>query len=90
MNAVPFMKSPEINDKFHVGDAIEAYCDHIVGKQRIRGWLKGTVAQVDPKMIAIQFNTNVYLTGGWMVPDRVLWYPHDSTQIRKKRRSTRK
>jgi len=26
----------------------------------------------------------VYLTGGWMIPDHILWYPERSSQIRKK------
>jgi hypothetical protein len=45
-------------------------------------WLSGTVVQVDPKMIAVQFQENVYLTDGWMVPDHVLWYPKTSSNIR--------
>jgi hypothetical protein len=33
-------------------------------------------------MVAVQFRTNVYLTDGWMVPDRILWYPVTSEHIR--------
>jgi hypothetical protein len=33
-------------------------------------------------MIAVQFQENVYLTDGWMVPDHVLWYPKLSTHLR--------
>jgi hypothetical protein len=33
-------------------------------------------------MVAVQFRTNVYLTDGWMVPDRILWYPLTSENIR--------
>jgi hypothetical protein len=51
--------------------------------------LVGTVVQVDPKMLAIQFQQNVYLTDGWMVPDRVLWCPKDSANIRAPRRRRR-
>jgi hypothetical protein len=40
------------------------------------------VVQVDSKMIAIQFQENVYLTDGWMVPDRVLWCPKTSKNLR--------
>ena len=39
----------------------------------MRGWLQGVVVQADDKMVAIQFVDDVYLTDGWMVPDRVLW-----------------
>lgn len=49
----------------------------------MRGWLKGIVVQVDNnKMIAVQFRSNVYLTDGWMVPDKILWYPVTSQHIR--------
>jgi hypothetical protein len=44
--------------------------------------LTGTVVQVDPKMIAVQFEENVYLTDGWMVPDHVLWCPKVSSNMR--------
>jgi hypothetical protein len=45
--------------------------------------------QVDPKMIAVQFQESVYLTDGWMVPDHVLWCPKNSTQIRISKRKQR-
>jgi hypothetical protein len=38
--------------------------------------------QVDNKMVAVQFRSNVYLTDGWMVPDRILWYSLGSEHIR--------
>lgn len=38
--------------------------------------------QADAKMVAVQFQENVYLTDGWMVPDHVLWSPQKSTNIR--------
>jgi hypothetical protein len=30
----------------------------------------------------VQFRSNVFLTDGWMVPDRILWYPLNSDNIR--------
>ena len=69
-----------------MGDRIEAYCDHDHEGDRIRDWVVGTVVQVDPKMIAVQFQENVYLTDGWMVPDHVLWCPKISNNIRTLRR----
>jgi hypothetical protein len=54
---------------------VEVYCDHEKNKERIRGWIHGIVVQVDNKMVAVQFRSNVFLTDGWMVPDRILWYP---------------
>jgi hypothetical protein len=48
----------------------------------VRGWIGGIVVQVDNKMVAVQFRSNVYLTDGWMVPDRILWYSLSSEHIR--------
>ena len=52
-------------------------------------WPPTSVVQVDLKMIAIQFQENVYLTDGWMVPDHVLWCPKNSNNIRVARRRKR-
>jgi hypothetical protein len=77
-----FMRSPDAAYAFEVGDSVEAFCDHEKSDERVRGWLKGVVVQVDNKMVAVQFRSNVFLTDGWMVPDRILWYPTNSDQIR--------
>jgi hypothetical protein len=77
-----YMKAPDPEYSYEVGDTVEVYCDHEKGGQRIRGWLKGIVVQVDSKMVAVQFRTNVYLTDGWMVPDHILWYPVNSAHMR--------
>lgn len=82
MASIPFMRPPDKEFEFEVGDSVEVYCDHERNGQRIRDWLKGIVVQVDQKMVAVQFRTNVFLTDGWMVPDRILWYPINSTHIR--------
>lgn len=76
------MKAPNPENVFDVGDMVEVLCDHEKTGQRIKGWLKGIVVQVDTKMVAVQFRTNVYLTDGWMVPDHILWYPQTSNNIR--------
>ena len=76
-----YMKAPGIEHEFVVGDAVEVFCDHEKNRDRVRGWVKGTVVQVDNKMVAVQFRSNVYLTDGWMVPDRILWYPLNSENI---------
>ena len=81
-NQFNFMKAPELESAFEVGDTVEVFCDHDKNKERIRGWIKGIVVQVDHKMVAVQFRSNVYLTDGWMVPDRILWYPVNSEHIR--------
>ena len=77
-----YMKAPGADHAFEVGDTVEVFCDHEKNKDRIRGWVKGIVVQVDNKLVAVQFRSNVYLTDGWMVPDRILWFPCTSDQIR--------
>jgi hypothetical protein len=78
----PFMKEPIPENNFDVGNVVEVYCDHEKNGERIRGWIKGIVVQVDAKMVAVQFRTNVYLTDGWMVPDHILWFPQNSRHLR--------
>jgi hypothetical protein len=65
-----------------VGDNVEVFCDHEKNRERVRGWIRGIVVQVDYKLVAVQFRSNVFLTDGWMVPDRILWYPLTSEHIR--------
>lgn len=77
-----YMKAPDPEHTFDVGDTVEVFCDHEKNGQRIRGWLRGIVVQVDVKMVAVQFRSNVFLTDGWMVPDHILWHPQNSTNIR--------
>ena len=81
-NQYAYMKAPGLEHGFEVGDTVEVFCDHEKSRERIRGWVKGIVVQVDHKMVAVQFRSNVYLTDGWMVPDRILWYPLTSEHIR--------
>jgi len=81
-NQFTYMKAPGVEHAFEVGDTVEVFCDHEKNHERIRGWVKGIVVQVDHKMVAVQFRSNVYLTDGWMVPDRILWYPVNSEHIR--------
>jgi len=76
-----YMKPPGLTHDFQVGDTVEVYCDHEKNRERIRGWIRGTVVQVDNKLVAVQFRSNVYLTDGWMVPDRILWYPLNSEHM---------
>jgi hypothetical protein len=77
-----YMRPPGSEHDFQVGDTVEVYCDHEKNKERVRGWIRGIVVQVDNKMVAVQFRSNVFLTDGWMVPDRILWYPLNSEHIR--------
>jgi hypothetical protein len=34
------------------------------------------------EVFCVQFRSNVFLTDGWMVPDRILWYPLNSEHLR--------
>ncbi len=77
-----YMKPPGMAHDFQVGDKVEVFCDHEKNRERIRGWIGGVVVQVDNKLVAVQFRSNVYLTDGWMVPDRILWYPLTSEHMR--------
>lgn len=77
-----YMRAPGAASGFDVGDSVEVFCDHELDGERVRGWVKGTVVQVDNKLVAVQFRSNVFLTDGWMVPDRILWYSLSSDQIR--------
>jgi hypothetical protein len=81
-NLFTFMKTPRLEYAFEVGDTVEVFCDHEKESERVRGWVKGIVVQVDNKLVAVQFRSNVYLTDGWMVPDRILWFPLNSEHIR--------
>lgn len=92
MSDIYFTSAPDQKEAYQVGDRVEVFCDHLDEEgNRIRDWLIGTVVQVDPKLIAVQFEENVYLTDGWMVPDHVLWCPKISSKVRllqrKKKRS---
>lgn len=86
-----FTTAPSGEEAYRVGDHVEVLCDHDRSGDRVRDWLVGTVVQVDAKMIAVQFQENVYLTDGWMVPDHVLWCPKFSNNVRisRKRRKVR-
>lgn len=91
MAELSFSSAPERTTEFKVGDLVEVNCDHENEKgERVRGWLQGVVVQVDPKIVAVQFEESVYLTDGWMVPDHVLWCPHGSANIRHSRRRKRR
>lgn len=92
LSGLYFTNDPNLDEPYKVGDRVEVFCDHEKNGDRVRDWLDGTVVQVDPKIIAVQFRENVYLTDGWMIPDRVLWCPKDSQKLRRpirRRRSSR-
>lgn len=89
MAELHFKSVPNLEEAYQVGDRVDVFCDHERGSDRVRDWLEGVVVQVDPKMIAVQFQENVYLTDGWMVPDHVLWCPKNAKTIRPSQRGKR-
>lgn len=78
----PIPKAISEGKRFNVGDAVQVMCDHERGDDRVRDWLEGTVIHSDRKMVGVQFTQDVYLTDGWMVPDRILWLQQQSENIR--------
>ena len=65
-----------------VGELVDVLCDHNEDGERVRGWLQGVVVQADSKLVAVQFLEDVYLTDGWMVPDRILFCQQGADNIR--------
>jgi hypothetical protein len=68
-----FMRAPGTEHDFQVGDTVEVYCDHEKNKDRVRGWIRGIVVQVDNKMVrssSLERLSDRRLDG----PDRIIWY----------------
>jgi hypothetical protein len=70
---------------FSIGELVEVLCDHKRNSRRVHDWVEGVVVHADDRMIAIQFRTDVYLTDGWMIPDRILWFNKGSEKLRAKK-----
>jgi len=71
-----------VEHRFTVGNIVDVLCDHNRDGERVRDWLQGIVVQADYKMVAVQFVDEVYLTDGWMVPDRILFCQQGAANIR--------
>ena len=70
-------------EKFSVGERVEMLCDHLRDSQRVNDWLIGTVVQVDHRMVAVRFETDVFASNGWRIPDKTLWAAHGSRYLRR-------
>ncbi len=82
-NSASFMRPPQDDNNYAIGDKVEVNCDHEDKEgQRIRGWVRGTVVQIENKLVAVQFKDKIFLTDGWMVPDHILWFPFESENVR--------
>jgi hypothetical protein len=71
--------------KFTVGEQVQVLCDHLDAArgQRVNGWLAGKVVQVDLRMAAVQFETDVFSINNLLIPNRTLWCAHGSRNIRR-------
>jgi len=70
--------------KFQVGEQVEMLCDHLhADGQRVTSWQPGQVTAVDERMVAVQFNVQVFANPGWPVADRTLWCTHGSRRLRR-------
>ena len=70
-------------EKYRVGETVEMLCHHVRDGQPRLDWLPGRVVQVDQRMVAIQFDAEVYSNNGWLIPDRTLWCTHGSRHVRR-------
>jgi len=70
-------------EKFEVGENAEVRCRHVAGGRHVEGWLAGKVIAADHRMAAVQFETDVFSSNGFRIPDRTLWCAHGSRNIRR-------
>ena len=70
-------------DKFQAGDRVEVHCTHMRAGQRVAGWAPGVVVSADHRMAAVRFDTDVFSSNGWPIPDRILWCAHGSRNLRR-------
>jgi hypothetical protein len=71
-------------EKFGVGERVEVRCDHVQNGRLVNDWLPGVVVSADYRMVAVQFDTDVFSSNGWLIPDRTLWCAHGSPNIRRR------
>lgn len=70
-------------EKFSIGEKAEVKCLHLRNGEVVEDWLVGIVVETDYRMAAIQFETNVFSSNGWMIPNRTLWCAHGSPNLRR-------
>jgi len=70
-------------EKFQIGEVAEIRCWHVRDGKLIKGWLAGKVVEADHRMAGIKFETDVFSSNGWRVPDRTLWCAHGSPNLRR-------
>jgi hypothetical protein len=67
---------------YMIGEVVEVMCDHKRSGRRVHDWVEGVIVHADERMTAVQFRHDVYLTDGWMVPDRILWFNKGTDKLR--------
>ena len=70
MTQFAFMRSPGAEHDYEVGDTVEVFCDHEKSNERVRGWLKGIVVQVDSKIVWLKLRS---LVEGARLASKQLW-----------------
>ena len=70
-------------EKFVVGEKVEMLCEHARNGQHVSDWLVGVVVQAYHRMAAVHFETDVFSSNGWRIPDRTLWAAHGSPHLRR-------
>ena len=70
-------------EKFQIGEIAEVCCIHVKDGHLVEDWLAGKVVEADYRMAAIKFETDVYASNGWLIPERILWCAHGSPNVRR-------
>ncbi len=70
--------------KYAAGESVEMYCGHLdAAGRRVTDWLAGRVVATDHRMVAVEFDVDVFANNGWLIPDRTLWCTHGSRHLRR-------
>jgi hypothetical protein len=69
--------------KFEVGEVVEMRCTHRRAGRLVTDWLVGIVAATDYRMLAVRFDTEVFVGAGQRLPDQTLWCSHGSRNLRR-------
>ncbi len=67
-----------------MGEQAEVNCLHVRDGQVVEDWLAGQVVEADYRMVAVKFDTDVFASNGWQIPERILWCAHGSPNIRRR------
>ena len=77
-----YMNAPAAEHEFQVGDTVEVFCDHEKNGERVAAGSKASWCKWITNWWPCNSVRMFFSTDGWMVPDRILWYPLMSDQIR--------